>query len=298
MARAVGGARRGRRRSTGWAIAAGVAAGGIRCLACGALARSRAAAGGYAASRPARSSIGRIRAPTGRPDAGAAVLRYRRYAPRGPRVLHRAALRARARIDRASRVVFDERDVASLEEGAAYVDSGIHPGRSRVRDFGLRTAAGTVRHVGTQYEARWSQPVAGGDPRRQRTHRHTGRRGVRGRRRADSGRRKPNHRGAICRRTTRRGPGSARSRLLSSSRDGRWRSFYAGRPARPAAISCTPRMTRAGGGPHRAARLDRGPEPRRIDCGGGEHDRPRRRGPSWSNRSPFRSTLGIRTTVG
>jgi len=57
------------------------------------------------------------------------------------------------RVDRASRLVFDERDVASLEEGAAYVDSGTSPGALTSR-FALRTAAGTVRHVGTQYEAR------------------------------------------------------------------------------------------------------------------------------------------------
>jgi ferric-dicitrate binding protein FerR (iron transport regulator) len=57
------------------------------------------------------------------------------------------------RIDRASRLVFDGPDVASLEQGAAYVDSGTSPGALAGR-FALRTAAGTIRHVGTQYEAR------------------------------------------------------------------------------------------------------------------------------------------------
>ena len=57
------------------------------------------------------------------------------------------------RIDRASRLVFDESEVASLEQGAAYVDSGTSPGALASR-FALRTAAGTVRHVGTQYEVR------------------------------------------------------------------------------------------------------------------------------------------------
>jgi ferric-dicitrate binding protein FerR (iron transport regulator) len=57
------------------------------------------------------------------------------------------------RIDRASHLVFDEPDAASLEQGAAYVDSGTSPGAIASR-FTLRTAAGTVRHVGTQYEAR------------------------------------------------------------------------------------------------------------------------------------------------
>jgi len=57
------------------------------------------------------------------------------------------------RIDRASRLVFDAPDAASLEQGAAYVDSGTSAG-ALARRFTLRTAAGTVRHVGTQYEAR------------------------------------------------------------------------------------------------------------------------------------------------
>jgi ferric-dicitrate binding protein FerR (iron transport regulator) len=57
------------------------------------------------------------------------------------------------RIDRASHLVFDGSDVASLERGAAYVDSGTLPGALAGR-FALRTAEGTVRHVGTQYEAR------------------------------------------------------------------------------------------------------------------------------------------------
>jgi ferric-dicitrate binding protein FerR (iron transport regulator) len=57
------------------------------------------------------------------------------------------------RIDRASHLVFDELEVASLEQGAAYVDSGTAPGAIASR-FRLRTAAGTIRHLGTQYEAR------------------------------------------------------------------------------------------------------------------------------------------------
>jgi len=57
------------------------------------------------------------------------------------------------RIDRASHLVFDELEVASLEQGAAYVDSGTAPGAIASR-FTLRTGAGTIRHLGTQYEAR------------------------------------------------------------------------------------------------------------------------------------------------
>ena len=55
------------------------------------------------------------------------------------------------RLDRATRLAFDGAEVASLHEGAAYVDAGTD---ARRRGFALRTTAGTVRHVGTQYEAR------------------------------------------------------------------------------------------------------------------------------------------------
>jgi ferric-dicitrate binding protein FerR (iron transport regulator) len=59
------------------------------------------------------------------------------------------------RLDRASRLVFNERDLATLEQGAAYVDSGVAAGPI-IGGFALRTSAGTVWHVGTQYEARVS----------------------------------------------------------------------------------------------------------------------------------------------
>ena len=57
------------------------------------------------------------------------------------------------RLDQASRLAFEHGDEASLLEGAAYVDTGATP-RPRTDAFALRTASGTVRHLGTQYEAR------------------------------------------------------------------------------------------------------------------------------------------------
>ena len=57
------------------------------------------------------------------------------------------------RIDQATRLAFDRTGEASLHQGAAYVDTG--PGADpRADGFALRTSSGTVRHVGTQYEAR------------------------------------------------------------------------------------------------------------------------------------------------
>jgi ferric-dicitrate binding protein FerR (iron transport regulator) len=57
------------------------------------------------------------------------------------------------RIDQSSQLAFASGEEASLLEGAAYVDSGAttSPGAAA---FALHTAAGTVRHLGTQYEAR------------------------------------------------------------------------------------------------------------------------------------------------
>jgi len=60
------------------------------------------------------------------------------------------------RLDHASRLAFDERDLASLEQGAAYVDSGRAPA-ALAGGFALHTTAGTVRHLGTQYEARLAE---------------------------------------------------------------------------------------------------------------------------------------------
>jgi ferric-dicitrate binding protein FerR (iron transport regulator) len=67
----------------------------------------------------------------------------------------RAALTLRSgielRLDHSTRFAFDGADEASLHAGAAYIDAGAD---ARAGAFALRTGAGTIRHVGTQYEAR------------------------------------------------------------------------------------------------------------------------------------------------
>ena len=73
----------------------------------------------------------------------------------------RAAIRLRdgleLRIDSRTLIALDDAQHATLSMGAVYVDSGAMPG-APAPDFALETAAGTVRHLGTQYEAR----LAGG----------------------------------------------------------------------------------------------------------------------------------------
>jgi ferric-dicitrate binding protein FerR (iron transport regulator) len=57
------------------------------------------------------------------------------------------------RMDSRTLVVLNDLGHASLAKGAVYVDSG-HPPGTPGPDFGLDTPAGTVTHLGTQYEAR------------------------------------------------------------------------------------------------------------------------------------------------
>jgi len=64
------------------------------------------------------------------------------------------------RLDSRTLVVFDGMQQGRLERGAVYVDSHAEPG-TMASDFTLATPAGTVRHLGTQYQAR----IANGDLR-------------------------------------------------------------------------------------------------------------------------------------
>lgn len=64
------------------------------------------------------------------------------------------------RLDSRTLVVFEDAQQARLAHGAVYVDSHAEPGTTP-SDFTLATPAGTVRHLGTQYQAR----VANGDLR-------------------------------------------------------------------------------------------------------------------------------------
>jgi ferric-dicitrate binding protein FerR (iron transport regulator) len=57
------------------------------------------------------------------------------------------------RLDSRTVIAIAEPGRAVLAEGAVYVDAGAEPGAA-TQDFLLETPAGTVRHLGTQYEAR------------------------------------------------------------------------------------------------------------------------------------------------
>ena len=57
------------------------------------------------------------------------------------------------RLDHGSQVAFATQSRAVLESGAVYVDAGAGETPAS-REFGLQTAYGEVRHLGTQYEAR------------------------------------------------------------------------------------------------------------------------------------------------
>jgi hypothetical protein len=76
----------------------------------------------------------------------------------------RAALEMRngvgLRLDSGTQLAFNDSNDATLSRGAVYVDSGPADG-AQVADFLLETPVGSVRHLGTQYEAR----LTGGDLR-------------------------------------------------------------------------------------------------------------------------------------
>lgn len=64
------------------------------------------------------------------------------------------------RLDSRTLVAFEDAQQARLAHGAVYVDSHAEPGTTP-SDFTLSTPVGTVRHLGTQYQAR----IANGDLR-------------------------------------------------------------------------------------------------------------------------------------
>ena len=57
------------------------------------------------------------------------------------------------RLDSRTLIAFDDESHATLAKGAVYVDSGSTPGQPGP-EFTLETPAGSVTHLGTQYEAR------------------------------------------------------------------------------------------------------------------------------------------------
>jgi hypothetical protein len=73
----------------------------------------------------------------------------------GARAALRMANGVELRLDARTLVAFEDATHATLKSGAVYVDSGA-PGGAAGPDFVLDTPAGSVRHLGTQYQARYS----------------------------------------------------------------------------------------------------------------------------------------------
>jgi ferric-dicitrate binding protein FerR (iron transport regulator) len=149
-------ARRRRRSVTGWAAAAGVAAAALAVWLTPPL---------FDGDRPAVATVviasGPVEYRDG-PEGAWAPLRSGATIASSQEIRTTADSRAalelasglELRLDTASQLAFEDRDLALLEQGAAYVDSGNAP-VALACGFALRTAAGTVRHLGTQYEARF-----------------------------------------------------------------------------------------------------------------------------------------------
>jgi ferric-dicitrate binding protein FerR (iron transport regulator) len=71
--------------------------------------------------------------------------------PRGGRAAFVLTGGVSVRLDEGTAIVFDSDSAATLERGAAYVDSGSEPNAA---DLEIKTPFGNVRHVGTQFEVR------------------------------------------------------------------------------------------------------------------------------------------------
>lgn len=147
-------ARRNRQRTTVWAAAAGIAVAAVAVW----IARPWVQPGGEIVASVARV-VGEVQQDSGdgdwtpleATDSVAAGARLR-TGPEG-----RAAVRLQSgvelRLDSGTVVAFEDPGHARLAAGALYVDSGAQPGAAS-SDFALETPAGSVRHLGTQYEAR------------------------------------------------------------------------------------------------------------------------------------------------
>lgn len=146
--------RRERRRYASWAVAAGVAAAAVAVWMARPLYRP--------ASGPVASLarvVGHVEIDTGDGhwtpmSAGTTV---RAGAVIRTNSTGRAALSmedgVELRLDSGTRLAFNDASGASMTQGAVYVDSGPEAG-PQAADFQIETPAGSVRHLGTQYEAR------------------------------------------------------------------------------------------------------------------------------------------------
>lgn len=147
-------ARQQRRRFTGWAAAAGIAVAAVVAW----MARPLYLPEPVAVATVARV-VGDVQVESSRGQwshvvtgdtvrAGAAV-----RTGAGGRAALDLPSGVRVRLDTGTELAFNSVEVASMSEGAVYVDSGKDAAPSAAR-FVLDTPAGDVRHLGTQYEAR------------------------------------------------------------------------------------------------------------------------------------------------
>lgn len=146
--------RRNRQRTMTWAAAAGIAVAAVAVW----IARPLVGPGDGPVAAMARV-VGDVQqddgdgrwAPLGPTDSISAGSRLRTGAD------SRAALRlhdgVELRLDSGTVLAFEDGSHARLAEGAIYVDAGAGP-NAALPGFSLETPAGSVRHVGTQYEAR------------------------------------------------------------------------------------------------------------------------------------------------
>jgi len=146
--------RQRQRRVTAWAAAAGIA------IAAGGVWLATAWLGG--SPHTVAALVNTSGTVEGRIDSrhdwtplvpGAAIASHEQVRTLGSRAAIRLASGIELRLDENSHLVVSDLDEATLETGAAYVDSGAG-GSAHAAQFALRTTSGTVRHLGTQYEAR------------------------------------------------------------------------------------------------------------------------------------------------
>ena len=147
-------ARQQRRQFTGWAAAAGVAVAAVAVW----MARPLYLPESGSVASLARV-VGDVQMDAGdghwTPLAAGSVVKAGTVIRTGS--TGRAALTVKhgveLRLDSATQLAFNDESDANLSQGAVYVDSGPDAG-APAADFQLETPVGSVRHLGTQYEAR------------------------------------------------------------------------------------------------------------------------------------------------
>lgn len=141
-----------RRRTVTWAMAAGLAVAGVAVWM--AAPTMRAAAGPVATIARLSGDVATGTNGAWQPVAAGTAIRSgsELRTSAGGRVALQFGAGLSVRLDENSLVAVVAPDRIELKQGAVYVDAGDHAERSA--PLFVETAAGTVRHLGTQYEAR------------------------------------------------------------------------------------------------------------------------------------------------